>query len=326
MRILVFILLLLASPLRAFDCGGTDLLPQMPLEDRLRLEARAGIVPYPEGLFWRATRGDTELTLFGTHHVAHDQTGAQFESLLPKAMAADFSFFEMAWPDLKEFETRAATDASIMFITDGPTLPELLDEADWQRLRTRMADRFVPGFLAAKFKPIFVSMMLGLSPCQIAAQKSGELGIDGRLARALHEAGHDTRSIEDPLTTLHLLDTFSQEEQIAMIKLSLDLPLDPDDLQETLLRLYKKGRIAFLWELARAFSIAYGGPDAEADFARFDAALLTTRNRAWIEAIESQATGRKVFLAVGAGHLPGKNGLLNLLAERGYSISPLALD
>jgi hypothetical protein len=111
-----------------------------------------------------------------------------------------------------------------------------------------------------------------------------------------------------------------------MIKLSLDLPIAPDDLQETMLRLYDKGRIAMLWESARAMSIEYGGPTATADFDKFEDVLLTQRNLKWIDEIEANATGHSVFIAVGAGHLPGKIGLLNLLAERGYQIEPLTLE
>ncbi|MDQ2090202.1 TraB/GumN family protein [Marimonas arenosa] len=326
MRFLLTFLFLLATPLHAFDCSGTDLLPQMPTEERLKLEARAGIAPYPEGLFWRATRGDTEFTLFGTYHIAHQATADQLDALLPHAQAAELSYFEMSYPDLQAFERRATTDASIMFITDGPTLPELLDEDDWQRLRAAMAERGIPSFMAAKFKPIFVSMMLGLSPCQIKAQTSGEKGIDERLSRALHETGQPGRSIEDVMTTVHVLDSFSEAEQIAMIKLSLDLPIDPDDLQETMLQLYLAGRVSLLWEFGRSLSIQYGGPTAEADFAKFEDVLLTKRNRAWVEELEANATGKKVFVAVGAGHLPGEIGLLRRLEQRGYTIAPLTLD
>ena len=326
MRLLLALLLLLATPLRAFDCGGSDLLPNLPLEERLRLEARAGISPFPEGLFWQATRGDTTLTLFGTFHVSHEGTAAQLAALEPIGKAADFTFFEMNWPDLEAFQKRATTDASIMFITEGPTLPDMLPESEWQRLREAMALRGYPTFLTAKLKPIFVSMMLGFSPCQMKAQMQGEKGIDERLARALHDAGADTRSIEDSLTTARIFDRFSNAEQIAMLHLSLDLPYDPDDLQATMQKLYREGRIALLWEFGRALSIASGGATAEQDFAKFERILLTERNHAWIEAIEAQAPGKNVLVTVGAGHLPGKDGVLNLLREKGYTITPLTLE
>ena len=110
-----------------------------------------------------------------------------------------------------------------------------------------------------------------------------------------------------------------------MLKLSLDLPHSPDDLQATMLSLYLQGRVSLLWEFGRALSVKSGDANAEADFLRFEEVLLTSRNRAWIDAIEAQAPGRNVFIAVGAGHLPGREGVLNLLTQRGYEIAPLPL-
>ncbi|WP_378213087.1 TraB/GumN family protein [Aquicoccus sp. G2-2] len=162
-----------------------------------------------------------------------------------------------------------------------------------------------------------------MSPCRLRDQASGAKGVDESLAMALDHAGFDTRSIENPLTTLKLLDGFSRDEQLAMLRLSLDLPLDPDDLQATMIALYTKGRIAALWEYGRWVSLRYGGPTAKTDFARLEKALLSDRNSNWVKTIEQEATGKTVFIAVGAGHLPGKAGLLNLLAKRGYAITRL---
>jgi uncharacterized protein YbaP (TraB family) len=325
-RILLIVLLLLASPLRAFECGGSDLLAQMEEEQRSALQARAATYPFHTGLFWRATRGDTTLTIFGTYHFFHTRTDRHIAAVLPYAQAADVTFFEMNHDDITRFEKQSQSDASLMFITQGPTLPEIMDEADWQRLRTRMSALGIPSFMTAKFKPVFVSMIIGFSPCRMRAQTLGSKGIDQQLARQLHEDGYDTRSIEDPATIVKLLDAFTLEEQIAMIKLSLDLPQDPDDLQETLLQLYFRGEIALLWEFGKLLSLDYGGPTAQADFDRFERALLTDRNRAWVEVLDADAPGKNIFVAVGAGHLPGESGVLNLLAQRGFAIEPLNLE
>lgn len=46
--------------------------------------------------------------------------------------------------------------------------------------------------------------------------------------------------------------------------------------------------------------------------------LVDNRNKNWINDIESLIKKDKIFIAVGMGHLGGKNGLLNLLSEKGY--------
>lgn len=48
--------------------------------------------------------------------------------------------------------------------------------------------------------------------------------------------------------------------------------------------------------------------------------LVDQRNNNWIENIEFLIQRDKTFIAVGVGHLGGKNGILNLLSEKGYLI------
>ena len=51
-------------------------------------------------------------------------------------------------------------------------------------------------------------------------------------------------------------------------------------------------------------------------------ALMDGRNRAWVERIAAAiAAGSKPFVAVGAAHMLGAQGLPALLAERGYTVT-----
>lgn len=52
-------------------------------------------------------------------------------------------------------------------------------------------------------------------------------------------------------------------------------------------------------------------------------ALLDNRNKAWIEKMPAIMTEAPTFFVVGAGHLPGTNGVLNLLKEKGYTVEPM---
>jgi len=52
--------------------------------------------------------------------------------------------------------------------------------------------------------------------------------------------------------------------------------------------------------------------------------LLTNRNKAWIPQIKSMIAEESCFIAVGAGHLGGKNGVIELLTKEGYKIVPVA--
>lgn len=329
LRILLLlpVLFLLTLPARAFECSGQDILPDLPAETREEIDRAGDTMPYGRGLLWQAEKDGARIILFGTYHVPHAGTQAHFDALMPMARAADTVFFEMSAPDQKAFEKKSAADPSMLFLIDGPTLPDLLPEDTWQELRERMALRGMPSFMAAKFKPIYVSMLLGMSPCHLRLQKSGQQGIDGALAKALDDEGKPTRSIEDPQSTIRIFDQFPMEEQLAMIEATLAMPFNADDLQETMYRLYAAGDTGRLWEFGRALSILYGGPTGRQDFDKIEKALLTKRNHAWIAPLEEAAKPQQtVFAAVGAGHLPGEQGVLNLLAQKGWKIAPLPLD
>ena len=59
--------------------------------------------------------------------------------------------------------------------------------------------------------------------------------------------------------------------------------------------------------------------------AKLEEALMISRNRAWIPVIEEAAAQGPVVAAFGALHLSGEDGVLNLLAKDGWTVTPLAL-
>ena len=51
--------------------------------------------------------------------------------------------------------------------------------------------------------------------------------------------------------------------------------------------------------------------------------LLYNRNRAWTAKLAGMMPERACLVCVGAGHLPGPQGLLQLLRDRGYTVDPV---
>ena len=51
--------------------------------------------------------------------------------------------------------------------------------------------------------------------------------------------------------------------------------------------------------------------------------LLDNRNKNWVKQLETILPKKSLFIAVGAGHLSGDNGLINLLRKKGYTVQPL---
>jgi uncharacterized protein YbaP (TraB family) len=62
-----------------------------------------------------------------------------------------------------------------------------------------------------------------------------------------------------------------------------------------------------------------------ASFPDFTENLLNKRNRNWIPVIEEQIKSQPTFIAVGAGHLSGDSGVINLLKQKGYQGTPISM-
>ena len=329
-RHLIATLILACLPMTAQAlCEGRDLIDALAPGTRAEIAERAAATPYPEGLFWRATHEEadgtrTEFLLFGTYHFRHARTDAHLEALRPVIGTADILYLEMDPSEQRDLQARMSTDPSLLFLTEGPTMPDLLEEEEWQRFSAAMSERGFPTFMAAKFKPIWGSMMLSIGPCEAQNGAMEATGIDQALGAYAEAEGIATRSLEEGGDLIALLDADPMEQQLAMLRLTLDLPLDADDLSYTIRERYLAQEVALIWEYSKHVALEHGGPTAEADFDRFEEMLLTTRNIAWVDRLMDEAMGRRVVIAAGAGHWPGETGVLNLLEERGFTLERLA--
>ena len=58
-------------------------------------------------------------------------------------------------------------------------------------------------------------------------------------------------------------------------------------------------------------------------FAEFKEIMLDNRNQKWIPLIEEKIAQTPTFIAVGSGHLPGDQGVIELLRKQGYLVTPV---
>lgn len=326
---ILFALLVFLAPLgavaEAAQCDGTDLIVALPQEAQDDLRAEAEAMPYPEGLLWRATRGDTEITLFGTYHFPHEQTQAHLEALRPMIAEAEAVYLEISNADQDAMQEALSEDPSLMFITEGDTLPDLLGDEDWALFADEMRARAIPPFFAARFKPVWAAMMLGIGPCEARNGAMDGDGIDHLIGEYAAELGNPSRSLEDFRTLMGMLDAFEMDQQLDMIRLFFAWRGSPDDMAYTLRQRYLSEQVALIWAFSERVSLDFGGEGAARDFAQFEEMLLTQRNTDWIEVLRA-APEQRLFVAAGAAHLPGETGVLRLLENEGFTIERLPFD
>lgn len=310
----------------AAQCVGPSFVDQLSLADRAALNARAASTPYGTGLEWTARRGDTVLTLVGTMHLPdprHDVLRFVVQGALSQA---DLLLVEATLDDQTALQRHMADNPDLLAITDGPTLPERLDDATWQSIRTAAADRSIPGFMAAKMQPWFLSMSLALPPCAMQAMMQGEAGLDTLLMQDAARLGVPTAPLEPWQDTFALLSGGTFDEQLAALQLAVMDGDDQNALIVALTEFYFAGMTAHSWHIAGFTHQLLPNIDQatfDAQMAQMEQDLLVTRNRNWIPVIEEAAAEHdRIVLAFGAAHLIGQDGVLALLDRNGWVVTP----
>jgi hypothetical protein len=315
-----------AAPVAA-DCVGQNLFDTMAPAERARVEALANVHPYPAGNYWTATRGDESLVLVGTYHLDDPRHAATVAALAPMIDSASALLVEAGPDEVKALMEHMGRDPSAMFITEGPTLLERLPPETWNRLSFALAERGVPGFMAAKLQPWYATVMLAIPPCAMVAMTEPK-GLDGLLIDAAQAAGVPVAALEPYDTVLKLFGGMTETQELAMIEASLATEDQAEDFAVTLAEAYFAGESRLIWELMRVVALDAPGAVPEAvdeEFAMMEELLMAARNRSWIPRIEEAAARGPVVVAFGALHLPGEAGVLNLLAGDGWQIAPLNL-
>ncbi|MCA9422467.1 MAG: TraB/GumN family protein, partial [Nitrospira sp.] len=140
-----------------------------------------------------------------------------------------------------------------------------------------------------------------------------ELGIENHFFRMAKDAGKPTGGLETIQDQLNVFDTLPLSLQEALLQESLAIT-GSKEREQAFLRMVKdwhQGNLNGLELLVESFKT----------YPLFYKKLLVQRNQNWIPQIESfLKEENNVLIIVGAAHLPGKEGLLALLTEKGHHI------
>lgn len=309
------------------ECQGQNLIDRLSAEDKAQLDAATDAVPFARGNLWRATRGAEEVVLLGTYHLDDPRHAAVMEVAGPLVDAAALVLVEAGPEEESRLMDRIGSDPGLVFITEGPTMIDLLPPGDWSALSRAMAARGIPAFMAAKFQPWYLAMMLGIPVCDAASAATAK-GLDGMVIDRAADAGIPLRALEPYDTLFTIFEALTIEDQIEMIQSTLALEPQAEDFAITLADSYFRQDGRMIWEFMRMAAEDLPGytPERVAeDYAVMEDVMMIRRNQAWIPVIEEAAVRGPVFAAFGALHLSGESGVLNLLQDRGFTLERLAL-
>lgn len=170
------------------------------------------------------------------------------------------------------------------------------------------------GLIVAPFesmKPWMIAMTLQT----LALQKLGfdpALGLDKYFRDAADKAGKAFIPLETAAEQIEYLDGLSPKTQDLMLRESIE-SIETEMSEIT--------AIARAWRAGDAETVEEFAVDTLTDAPEVYQSLLVNRNRRWMPAIESCVQTRRCFIVVGAAHLVGPEGLIELLREKGYTVS-----
>jgi len=144
--------------------------------------------------------------------------------------------------------------------------------------------------------------------------------LDLLLAQRAKERGLPLHGLESMVDQLEAMASLPMEFHVRGLVETLKLGDGIEDVMETMLALYASGETGMVWPLFRAI-LPSGAAQDEAGFAAFQEAMVVSRNRTMAEEAAPHFDAGGAFVAVGALHLPGEDGLVELLRARGFAVT-----
>lgn len=308
-------------------CAGRDVFPELKARDPGGFAPfeRAAAAPFGRGVLFRLSRpGIAESYLFGTMHSA-DPRVAQ----LPNEVAAAIGTARVVALELKE---AGSLDGAALVKDIGPKLlgailartderPErLLGPDDFGRLQAAVVKRGLPVSAARSFKPVILALAVSDPAC--APEKRGEPILDAVVAQAAERRGIPVVGLETVAEQLAALSTLPPDAGRQLLISAVAQADGADDVLETTIARYEAGEIGALLAWMRAGQPLPGRQAAPLPPV-FSESLIDDRNRRMRDRSLPHLEGGGAFLAVGAAHIPGPNGLARLIEAAGFRVEPL---
>ena len=260
---------------------------------------------------WKVTRGEGSFYLQGSVHVLKPENHPLAPAIEEAYAKSDSLVLEVDMQDMVGAQQLIMQKA---MLPAGGSLRATLDPEVYKQFEQACGTAGLPAVAVDGFKPWFASMTLSI----IKMQKMGlneELGLDKHFHTKALADGKPVVGFETMEFQIDLLDSLAEGDPNDFMKKSLkDLVLFEEKLDE-LLAAWVGGDIDTVGQLVLESFEDY--PNLYTDF-------IAARNRNWIGKLEAMLeSGKTHMVVVGAGHLPGKGGVLELLKAKGCKLEQL---
>ncbi|MEO8766495.1 MAG: TraB/GumN family protein [Ginsengibacter sp.] len=245
--------------------------------------------------------------LFGTFHLLCKED-IQFGKQLKEAVkASDEIYMELDMDD----PSTLLSGLLYMNMKDGKKLADLYTPEEYKKLKSYFTDSLnTPLLLLQKAKPYFLVALLYPKMMNCAAPA----GVEEELLKIAKEDKKEIKGLETIQFQASVFDSIPYEWQAKELMKNIDSFSFYKNEFEDMVKLYKSQQLDSMENML-----------AKSEFGsdQYEDLLLNDRNKKWVKELKEIMKNESVFVAVGAGHLTGVNGLISLLKKEGYKVEPL---
>jgi hypothetical protein len=241
-------------------------------------------------------------------HIICADDAALSDSLKAVIEACDEVYFEINLSDMSDMMNAI----KYMQMNDSKRLSDLLQPDEYARVKDYFAKHssVLPFSMLERFKPMLISGLIeeqGLG-CQTTD------GMELRIMKELKASNKPVNGLETAAFQAGLFDSIPYEDQAKELVKDIDSADENKKVTRQLADLYTHQDLDGIEKLSDKDDSGMSG---------YMDLLLYNRNRKWARELKKLLPGRCLLVAVGAAHLPGKEGGIELLRKEGYNVDPV---
>lgn len=254
---------------------------------------------------------DTTIYVLGTFHLM--RPGATWrDARIDAALASsDAFYFEAdAW-GVDPAEMQAVVLGAGMY-PQGETLPSHLTSDQWVAVSDMAISLNLPPQALQQMRPWFAAINIA-ALIGVSEGFDPNLGVDATLYNELRASGRELRFFETFEDQIHFLSHFGEDIQVKMLMETVSNPAANEGQFDRMYNAWAAGDLDQLDEI--------GNGEMRRAYPEVYEAIIANRNRQWVADLTALMGERGTFfVAVGALHLPGDEGVISLMESRGFTV------
>jgi len=247
--------------------------------------------------------------LFGTIHLQDKRVFCFPDSVWIVFENIDILALEI----VMNFDDPKAIAEKIMIKDQSKSLKNILSKKEYKRVKKSVNKNL--GLTMSLMMDKILPMMIAAELMSSQTNKDEKLPMDLYLQKSAEKKQKKLFSLESIDSQFSVLDNIPIDKQKEELLNVVDSMEKYKQLADSMIVLYQQQNIEALYKITDEGSSSFD----EA----LEAELLDKRNKAMVTKLKDKMKEGSVFVAVGAGHLWGDNGLIHLLQMQGYSVRPV---